>query len=192
MSTRAPTARIICPLCPPRDGRPVAIALSGGEETVRCPQCASYFRVQTATVAGHPAQQVLGDRLSDYRLTLRAEMGAPSEHAFMGPMGMRIADGDQVSIVWQGRRLLGVANQTTSLWYPIPAQGAPHAPLRLNGWLGGAAALIVAGAILVTYHDALLSAAGAGGILSAVLILIAAALMLAPWVDDTLARHGGE
>jgi len=192
MSTRPPAARIICPQCPARDGRPVAIALAGGEETVRCPQCAAYFRIQTAVLGARAAQQVLGNRTSHYGLTLHSATDGPAYHEFTGPMGMQLGEGDEVSLVWQGRHMVGVANQSAQLWYPIEAYEPEAEPLRLNGWVGAVAAVAVAGAMLVTYRTAIADALLGGGIGGALLVIVALAITLAPWVADTLARSGGE
>lgn len=190
MTTRAPSLRIVCPICPAVNGRPVTVAVSGGAETVRCPQCAGYFRVQTGTVDGRAHQQPLGGGISAYTLTVRDGRGAPSTHSFQGPLGMHLADGESVSLVWLGRDLAGLANQTAGLWYPLARDEV--APLRLNGIIAAAVALIVTVSMVATYRGQLVDALSGGGLIGVALITLALAITLAPWVSDTLARRGGE
>lgn len=159
---------------------------------MRCPQCAAYFRVQTVTVDGRPVQRPVGNGQSSYQATFRDDRGEPVTQAFTGPLGMQLTGHDTASLVWEGRHLRGIANQTQRLWYPLSAYVPDREPLRVNGKIAGAVAVAVALAMLATYRDALGDALVGGGVASVALVILALVVVVAPWVSDTLARRGTE
>lgn len=110
---------ILCPTCP---GTPGRIAFAADQDEVRCPACRTHFRVATRRVAQTTQQIPRGDR-QRYRVFTAEPSGRVRMHRFDGRIGIKLLRDERVSFVWRAGRLVGVANQTTQTWYPLPAPG---------------------------------------------------------------------
>lgn len=182
-----PDNQLVCVHCPKgADGRPPVVGFRAEQDQVRCPGCRRWYRVLTRTLAAPTQQMPLPEEgLSRYRIVTTESGGRELARTFVAGPGLRLAIGARISLVYQAGRMVGIANQTTGVWFKMP----PARSSRTGRWLELAllalAAALAVGLLVRAADQALASAA-----LISLLIVIGAALAV-PWLRDLLRTDAG-
>lgn len=110
---------MVCPACS-LDGGARVVRFRPDDSEVRCPDCHRPYRVMTRQLAAATQQYPAGTQ-ARYRIFTR-EGSRTVLRPFSGPPAMKLLIGEWVTLVRHRGRLIGVANQSSQLWYPVPAR----------------------------------------------------------------------
>lgn len=110
---------MICPACR-TEGGPRVVRFRPDDSEVRCPDCHRPYRVMTRQLAAATHQRPAGEQ-ARYRIFTR-EGSRTVLRPFIGPPAMKLLIGEWVTLVHHRGRLVGVANQSSQLWYPVTAR----------------------------------------------------------------------
>lgn len=149
MSTDRPRPKdglIVCGPCTKEEGRAHVLRCPTQASEVRCERCRRYYQVFTTQLGGPTRQQMRRDGRIEYRLLTRDGGDGLTRRSVVGTTGYKLLIGEWVTIVRLGGRVVGVANQTTQVWNPVPPppSGGRYAPV----WWAG---LVAAGVLGVVY-----------------------------------------
>lgn len=137
---KAPT--IICPACPAQERNVLPVAVEAS--SVRCPVCRSRFRLITRQVRSSHSRK-LDARRTLYELVTREGADRVRLRRLVAPASVTFAPHSWVTLVYDGEALRGVAEQTASVWYPVPAFTVKSGVLRhLLAFLGALCLLLAA------------------------------------------------
>lgn len=117
---------IVCPACPPQQ----LIAISVEATQARCPTCRRYFRLVTRELKSVQTSRLEAQRVRIDVLTFEGERSRSRPRHFEALPTVHLTPGHWITLVYRGPRLLGIAEQTTSIWHPLPLFAVGLAPLR--------------------------------------------------------------
>lgn len=109
--------RIVCPSCSPTQIIPIEQPFT---ET-RCPSCHKRLRAVTRHIKNVSTQHLDASQ-SRVTLTTQEPGGGIRHRAFIAPTSAQLKEGALITMVYNGERLVGIADQDTSLWYPFTAR----------------------------------------------------------------------
>lgn len=118
-------ATITCPFCLAK-GRKDLIEISEDEVSIRCHNCQRRLLVLTRKISEIDVRK-REDGWLDYFLVTEEHYGKRARR-IVAPPGPRVRPGQWVTLVSRGQHLLGIANQSTGVWYPISPKK------REKGW----------------------------------------------------------
>ena len=109
---------IVCPSCP-ASPRPHILVISSDMVGIRCDVCHRYFRLITREVK-ETRKTNLEHLQSRYQMFTVEERQRTRPRVFIAPNNVNVTAGDWATFVYRGERLVGLADQSSSYWYPIP------------------------------------------------------------------------
>src|ERR1039457_5950998 len=121
----APT--IICPTCPP--DKPNIMAITMEATGIRCPVCRHRFRLITRQELSSRSTSL--DRLrTRYEIVTSEGSDRTRLRRFVAPPSLTFTAAGWATLVYEGERLMGMAEQSSAVWYPAPAFAVGHTTLR--------------------------------------------------------------
>jgi len=175
----------LCPEClMPDNQSPPLISFFADEHSARCSRCRRHYSLTTRSVASSiPAVKKKDGRLL-YRLTTSEKRGRTRQRRFIALPGVIFDDGDVITLVKRGGRLLGVANQTSRRWWLLP-EPMTDTRTAVSAKVALLAAVIVALALLPPLFNklrALLENPGPSMLIAGVIVAIFALSLPLSWI----------
>jgi hypothetical protein len=179
--------QIVCPGCAAlREPVSTLLAVDVDDEQVVCETCSSSFRVATRFVSRSQPHAI--DRATTrYELHTVEAGGRVRPRLFEAQAGLRLRGSTWVTFVWQRQRMVGVADQTNSMWNPLL-----KIPSRMPAFERGCQLLLgVCGLIAALYAIAWstelkdFAASGSGSLTALAVVAIVAAAPLIWWTVRT-------
>ncbi len=170
---------MICPVCP-KDER-IRISFFSSATSVRCNKCRTNYRALTQIVADTTRQRPAMGGRRGYRVTTKDSGGHVAHHRFEAPAGLKALSGQRISIISRRGRIIGIANQATETWYPVPNRSLGQVSTLAQ--LGGVVAALAIAIYLAVVSVISLGSEAISGLGGPALMILAILVLLSPLAD---------
>jgi hypothetical protein len=133
---------VLCPVCAPLLG-PAPLVIGLDDLEVACPTCQRHFTLLTRQLS-----EVRSERLSNgrvrYLLQTREANQRTHPRVLEAQPQLYLRGGNWITLLSRGHHVMGVANQSLRLWYPVQPQQSQRQPTRLARVVGAACIVLAA------------------------------------------------
>jgi hypothetical protein len=115
--------KIVCPACSGPGRTPTIISVQSEDEETYCPNCKRRYRLLTRQI-----QEVTSERLNSGRARYQIVTVEDSDEkrtrprSFEAQTNLKLQAQMTVTLVWRGKHLVGLADQSNIVWYNIEPQ----------------------------------------------------------------------
>jgi hypothetical protein len=171
---------IVCPSCP-AGATPQLLEIEASYNEVRCPTCRKRFRVVTRKVHETRSHQLTASKTRYTLITYESEGRRTRPRIIEAQPSLQLSSGAWLTLVYRGERLVGIADQTSSFWYPVPTFPSSHTSMqrlmRILTWTVLALALLQLTRLVPALGDTLSKPSGIIVLLLTVLLILAPAIL---------------